>query len=134
MTEPTPQMAEEVEIAKAEERKALLAELAHHGLTAPRKKASNEALREMLTNHVAAKAQADEIIKAQKAAEAVREKDMVTCTVTKAGDQKLSRGIHIPGKGDLRYSWREKISVERSVAEGLEARHYVEIDDAPATA
>ena len=130
MTEPTPEMAEEVEAAQAAERKALLAELANYGLTAPRKKASNEQLREMLTNHIAAKAQADEILKAQAAAEKVKIRDMVTCRITKAGDQKISRGIHIPGKGDLRFAWQEKIQVERAIAEQLEAKHYVEIEDA----
>ncbi len=130
MTEQTPETADEVETARLEERKALLTELAKYGLTAPRKKASNEQLREMLVNHVAAKAQADEILRAQKAADAVKSRDMVTATVTKAGDQKISRGVHIPGKGDLKFAWKEKIKVERSIAEALEARYFVEIDDA----
>ena len=133
MTEPTLQTAEEVEAAQTAERNALLAELGKYGLS-PHKRSGIPKLREMLTNHLAAKAQSDEIIKAQAAANAVRVKDVVRVRVTKAGDQKVSRGIHIPGKGDLRYSWKEVFSTERSIAAELEARNFVEIEDAPAAA
>ncbi len=129
MTEPTLQTAEEVEAAETAERNALMSELGKHGLTPP-KRAGLERLRNMLANHLTAKAQSDEILRAQAAERAAKVKDIVACRVTKAGDQKISRGIHIPGRGDLRYSWKETFRTERSIADALEARNFVEIEDA----
>ena len=79
-----------------------------------------------------AKKQADEILREQAKITAAIPKNEVLCRVTKKGDQKLSKGVHVPGKGDLRYSWRDTVMIDRRAANELEERGYVEIEDAAA--
>lgn len=49
--------------------------------------------------------------------------------VTKAGEGKISTGEHISGMGDLTYAKGDRFQHPRPLAEQLEERHYVEIDD-----
>lgn len=57
--------------------------------------------------------------------------ELVMCRVLKNGDGKISMGQHVAGIGDAFYEKGEKFSVERPIAEALEDRGYVEIEDAP---
>lgn len=63
--------------------------------------------------------------------------DMVKCKVTKHGDGKISTGVRAPSGtvdedgaavGDLMHEKGDVIETRRSIAEALEARHYVEIE------
>lgn len=132
MTEPTLETADEVEAVSTAERNKLLAEAGSLGLTGFRKNISTAALAELIQRHKDAKKQADEIVAEQLKERAKIPIDMVMCRVTKKGDQKLSKGIHDPGKGDKRYAWRDNVMVDRKIAAELEERGYVEIEDAAA--
>ena len=57
--------------------------------------------------------------------------DMVECRVLKAGDGKVSMGIHVPAVGDAFYERGETFSIERSIAVALEDRGLVEISGEP---
>lgn len=74
-----------------------------------RKRAARQAAKE------AAKLAAPEIVKAR---------------VLPMGDGKISMGQHIAGIGEVHYERGEVFEVERQIAEALEARGYVEIQDA----
>lgn len=49
--------------------------------------------------------------------------------VTKAGDGQISTGEYLPGHGNLTYSRGDRFQHPRPLAEVLEERHFVEIDD-----
>ncbi len=49
--------------------------------------------------------------------------------VTKVGDGQISTGEYLPGHGNLTYSKGDKFQHPRPLAEQLEERHYVEIED-----
>jgi hypothetical protein len=132
MTEPTLETADEVEAVSTAERNKLLAEAGALGLTGFRKNVSTAALGELIQRHKDAKKQADAILAEQAKISAAIPKNEVLCRITKKGDQKLSKGIHIPGKGDLRYGWKDEVSIDRKAAHDLEERGYVEIEDATA--
>ncbi|CAB4198906.1 hypothetical protein UFOVP1333_6 [uncultured Caudovirales phage] len=132
MTEQTPGTAEEVEAIATAERTKLLTEAGSLGLTGFRKNVSAAALEELIQRHKDAKKQADAILAEQAKISAAIPKNEVMCRVTKKGDQKLSKGIHIPGKGDLRYGWKDEVSIDRKAAHELEERGFVEIEDATA--
>jgi hypothetical protein len=51
----------------------------------------------------------------------------VKVRVTKAGNAKVSMGIHVEGVADACYEWKEEPSFPKDVAEALEARGFVEI-------
>lgn len=51
----------------------------------------------------------------------------VEVRVLKAGDNKISKGIHIPGVGDLCYKHDDRLTLPREAAKQLEARGFVEI-------
>lgn len=54
----------------------------------------------------------------------------VTVRVLKAGDNKISKGIHIPGVGDLKYKFGDLIpNMPRDAAESLEKLGRVEIQE-----
>jgi hypothetical protein len=55
--------------------------------------------------------------------------DLVQCRVLKHGDGKISMGVHIAGVGDAFYEYNETFPCERSSAEALEARQYVEVSE-----
>jgi len=132
MTEPTLETAEEVEAVATAERNKLLAEAGSLGLTGFRKNISTAGLGELIQRHKDAKKQADQILAEQAKMTAKIHKDEVMCRITKKGDQKISKGIHVPGKGDLRYGWRDQVSIDRKAAMDLEERGFVEIEDAAA--
>ena len=132
MTEPTLQTAEEVDTANAAKRAQLMAKAGALGLTGFRKNISLEGLEEAIQRHLDAKKQADEILAEQAKITAAIPKNEVKCRITKKGDQKLSKGIHVPGKGDLRYSWKDEVNIDRKAAMELEERGFVEIEDATA--
>ncbi len=132
MTEPTLQTAEEVEAIATAERTKLLTEAGSLGLTGFRKNISTAALGELIQRHKDAKVQADAIVAEQLKERAKIPIDMVMCRVTKKGDNKISKGIHEPGKGDKRYAWRDNVMVDRKIAAELEDRGFVEIEDAAA--
>ena len=132
MTEPTLQTAEEVEAIATAERTKLLTEAGSLGLTGFRKNISTAALGELIQRHKDAKKQADAILAEQAKITAAIPKNEVLCRVTKKGDQKLSKGVHIPGKGDLCYGWKDTVMIDRRAANELEERGYVEIEDAAA--
>lgn len=111
------------------ERAALYQEAASLGIPIDKRRGT-EAIREHIARNKVAKAQAMEIIKAQEALRAAEKAPEVTVRITKLGHQKISRGVHIPGKGDLTFSWKETTVLERPIAEALEAKGFVEIDEA----
>jgi hypothetical protein len=57
--------------------------------------------------------------------------DIVECRVLKAGDGKVSMGIHVASIGDAFYEKGEKFSIERAIAVALEDRGLVEIEGEP---
>jgi len=127
MTEQTPQAAEEVEAAAAERMKALLMEAGALGIKGLRKNASEETIK------LAIQRKRDEMIQEaamKAAAERKRNEkpiETVQARILKAGDGKISAGIHIPGRGDVYHERGTVLTLERSIANGLEARGYVEI-------
>lgn len=127
MTEQTPQAAEEVEAAAAERMKALLMEAGALGIKGLRKNASEETIKQAIQR------KHDELHQAaamKAAAERKRNEkpvEMVQARILKAGDGKISAGIHIPGRGDVYHERGTVLTLERSIALGLEARGYVEL-------
>lgn len=63
---------------------------------------------------------------------ATPEDPVVICRVLKAGDGKISTGVHGNRGGEELYEFKEEFAVAKSIALALEARHYVEIQDEPA--
>ncbi|MFA6043624.1 MAG: hypothetical protein WC718_01455 [Phycisphaerales bacterium] len=57
--------------------------------------------------------------------------ETVTCRVLKAGDGRISMGVHIASIGDAFYEKGETFQAPIDLATGLEDRGYVEIQDAP---
>jgi acylphosphatase len=127
MTEQVLETAEEVERKAQEARKLLLAEAGALGVTGIRKNASDESIR------IAIQRKRDEIMQAAaiKAAEqkikATVPVDTVSVRVLKAGDNRISTGIHIPGKGDLFHQRGTVLVMPKPQADALEARGFVEI-------
>lgn len=58
----------------------------------------------------------------------------VSVRILKAGDGKVSTGKHDPRGGDELYEFGEIVSLPLDIAQGLEARHYVEIQPEPKAA
>jgi len=129
MTEPTLQTAEEVESAAAERMKALLMEAGALGIKGLRKNASEETVKQAIQR------KRDELFQeaaSKAAAERKRSEkpvETVQARILKAGDGKISTGIHIPGKGDVYHERGTVLTLERSIARGLEARGFVEIEE-----
>ena len=127
MTEQTLETAEEVERKALEARKLLLAEAGALGVTGIRKNASDESIR------IAIQRKRDEIMQAaaiKAAQQKVREPapiDTVSVRVLKAGDNRISTGIHIPGRGDLFHPRGTVLVMARPQADALETRGFVEI-------
>ena len=63
----------------------------------------------------------------KRTAEARPDPGRVSVRVLKAGDNKISKGIHLPGVGDLRSKHNDTISMPRDSAEQLEKMGRVEI-------
>lgn len=51
----------------------------------------------------------------------------VEVRVLKPGDNKISKGIHIPGVGDLCFKYNDRLPLTREAAKQLETRGFVEI-------
>lgn len=85
-------------------------------------KAKEEALRKRAARQAAAKLKED-----------APPPDVVSCRVLKAGDGRVSMGIHIAGVGDAFYERGETFKIERSIAADLEDRGLVEIEGQPAS-
>lgn len=64
----------------------------------------------------------------RKKAEAKPAEGEVLCRVLKAGDGKISKGVHVASKGDETWSRNDVFPASREIAEGLEARGFVEFD------
>lgn len=122
-------MTNEIPTVEETERAALLQEAASLGLVIDKRR-GNDAIREHIVRHRVAKAQAMAVVNAQEAIRAAEKPADVTVRITKLGHNRISRGIHIPGKGDLYFAWKETAVFERPVAEALEAKGFVEIDEA----
>lgn len=56
--------------------------------------------------------------------------EMAQCRVLPMGDGRVSMGQHAAGIGEVHYEKGEVFSVAREIAEALEARGFVEIQDA----
>lgn len=56
-----------------------------------------------------------------------KEVGRVQVRVLKKGDNKISKGIHVPGVGDLRHKHGDTLTITREAALQLEERGYVEI-------
>ena len=127
MTEQTLQSAEEVENQAAERMKTLLMEAGALGIKGLRKNASEETVKQAIQR------KRDEIFQeaaTKAAAERKRNEkpvETVQARILKAGDGKISTGIHIPGRGDVFHERGAILTLEKSIAAGLEARGYVEI-------
>lgn len=52
---------------------------------------------------------------------------MVQCRVMKAGDGKISTGLHVAGIGEVHYERDETFPAEQATATGYEDRGWVEI-------
>ena len=60
-----------------------------------------------------------------------RENPTVSVRILKAGDGKVSNGVHHPRGGDELYEFGDIVELPKDIAEQLEARHLVEIQEAP---
>lgn len=113
-----------------DERKLLMEQAARLGITnviPPR--ANNESIREKINSHLEAKKQMQAVIDEQDRRRAKEPpKSYVSLRVLKLGDGKISKGVHVPGIGDIFYDRNDVIpNVELSIAQGLEERGYGEI-------
>lgn len=54
----------------------------------------------------------------------------VRVRVLKAGHDRISKGVHIPGMGDLKYAHGDEVTLPRGSAQALEDRGFVEIFEA----
>lgn len=87
-----------------------------------------DALREHISRHIAAKAQAQAVLEEQDRRARLRPADtLVSVRVLPMGDGKISRGVHIPGIGDSRYGRGEIFEIGESIAIAQERNGYVEI-------
>lgn len=115
--------------AQEAERNDLLAQVNELGIAmALPKNPSNDAIRATIQNHVAAKAAAQAILDEQdRQAALAGPAEMVKVRILPMGSGKLSRGVHIPAKGDSTYMYGESAILELAVAQANVALGYVEI-------
>lgn len=66
---------------------------------------------------------------AAKQAEALKAPEIVTCRVLKNGDGKVSTGQHVAGIGEVHYEKGETFQTIREIADELETRGFVEIQE-----
>jgi hypothetical protein len=65
------------------------------------------------------------------AGEAPAAPDTVTVRVLPMGHEKISMGLHVPNIGEAHYDKGERFDIARGIAQALEDRGFVEIEDAP---
>lgn len=105
-------------------RKEILAEAESAGMNlADLEGVENDEVLALIGQHVGAQALKKE--------DAVEQKGHVSMRVLKAGDGKISKGVHVPGVGDLKYKQGDVIDGAKAhLAAQLEDRGFVEILDA----
>jgi hypothetical protein len=124
--EPTLEAIDAAAIEKEETRKALLKEAIEIGLKVD-KRWSNDKLLEMIGNKRTEEAQVQAVTQAKAQIKSATATDTVSARVLPMGNGKISKGIHIPGKGDLTYNTGDTLTTERTLAEGLQNKGFVEI-------
>lgn len=110
---------------RAGEREQILAEAAKLGIVIDdemRKKATNDQILERIGVVMSEKAR---MLKRSEKTPQGR----ATVRVLPKGDGKISKGIHVPGVGDLRYVKGDTFSVPLARAKALEEQGYVEIQN-----
>ena len=121
--------AEAIEIEKEETRKALHKEAIEIGLKVDKRWGNDKLLEEIGRKHTEL-AQIKAVTNAQAEIKSATATDTVVCRILPLGHAKISKGIHIPGVGDLCYKTGDTMTAERSSAERLEKRGFVEIKNA----
>ena len=99
------------------------------------KGASIEQVMKRISDHLAAKAQEQQILEEQaRRREAMPQQQMVEVRILKKGDGKISKGVHLPGIGNACYRWGEFATLPLDIALAQEDNGYVERTDATAAA
>ena len=123
------QAADAVETEKEELKKALRKEAIEVGLHVDKRWSVERLTEEIGRKHTEA-AQIKAVTRAQAEIKTASAVDQVTARVLPMGNLKISRGIHIPGKGDLKFATGDTITTDRTIAEALQAKGFVEIQGA----
>ena len=99
------------------------------------KGAGVEQVMKRITDHLAAKAQEQQILEEQaRRREALPQQQMVQVRILKKGDGKVGKGVHLPGIGNACYRWGEIVTLPLDIALAQEENGYVERTDASAAA
>lgn len=91
------------------------------------KGASIEQVMKRITDHLAAKAQEQQILEEQaRRREAMPQQKMVQVRILKKGDGKVGKGVHLPGIGNACYRWGEIVDLPLDIAIAQEENGHVE--------
>ena len=94
------------------------------------KGASVDQVMKRITDHLAAKAQEQQILEEQaRRREAMPQQQVVQVRILKKGDGKVGKGIHLPGIGNACYRWGEIVDMPLDIAIAQEENGYVERTD-----
>lgn len=127
----TMQMTSPGQLGREEdERRALLEQAARLGIARDlRPGLNNDGIRERISAKMAEQAAIQAVVEAQEQRRASKPVEpKVTIRVLPMGDRKISKGIHIPGEGDLKYAYGDMIvDMPLSIAKAHHANGYAEI-------
>ena len=121
--------AEAIEQERDETRKALHKEAIEVGVKIDKRWSNERLLEEISRKHIEL-AQQKAVTNAQAELKTAAHTETVSARILPMGNNKISKGIHIPGKGDIKYQTGDTMNCERALAEGLQARGFVEIQNA----
>ena len=94
------------------------------------KGAGLEQVMKRITDHLAAKAQEQQILEEQaRRREAMPQQKMVQVRILKKGDGKVGKGVHLPGIGNACYRWGEIVELPLDIAIAQEENGHVERTD-----
>jgi hypothetical protein len=113
-----------------EERRALLEQAARLGISRElRPGLNNDGIRDRIMARMAEQAAIQAVLDEQDRLKAVKAPEArVTIRVLPLGDKKISKGVHIPGVGDVKYSYGDLVpDVLISAAKVHQANGYAEI-------
>jgi len=95
------------------------------------KGASIDQIMKRITDHLAAKAQEQQILEEQQRRKAAEPKQqIVRCRILLKGDGKVGKGVHLPGIGNSCYRRGEFVDLPMDIALAQQDNGYLEIEDA----
>jgi len=125
------QTVEAQETERQELRRQLEKEAIEVGLKVGKRWSDEKLIEEIGRKHIEI-AQQTAVTNAKREIKSASDTDIVRVRILPMGNDKISRGVHIPGKGDLFYKAGDTMNVERQIAEVQQARGLVEIQNAAA--